>query len=201
MSVIRQRYNEKCNTWSDIYEHLPTLYKYALDCNHITECGVRFVTSSYAFAYGLLHKENAKLVQVDPSLSNEVRVFKEECDQENVPTIFYNQSDLDCPIESTDLLFIDTWHIYAQLKRELSRWHSSVNKYIIMHDTTVDEWSGESVRCGQNTEDQSRESGFPEEEIRKGLWPAIEEFLRDHPEWILKERFTNNHGLTVLARV
>jgi hypothetical protein len=50
-------------------------------------------------------------------------------------------------------------------------------------------------------EKEIRESGFSEEEIRKGLWPAVEEFLIDHPEWRLKERFTNNNGLTVLERV
>jgi hypothetical protein len=39
------------------------------------------------------------------------------------------------------------------------------------------------------------------EEINRGVWPAIEEFLAAHPEWILKERFTNNNGLTILQRV
>ena len=200
MSILKQRYNEKCNVWSDIYEHLPTLYKYAIESNHITECGVRFVTSSYAFAYGLIGKPNSKLIQIDPSLSQQVTNFKSECELENVNTVFYNQSDLECPLENTDLLFIDTWHVYAQLKRELDRWNPYVKKYIIMHDTTVDEWDGESVRCGQDTLSQSKSSGFPEDEIRKGLWPAIEEFLITHPEWKLKERFTNNHGLTVLFR-
>jgi hypothetical protein len=52
-----------------------------------------------------------------------------------------------------------------------------------------------------NIEEESIESGLTEEEIRKGLWPAVEEFLVDHPEWVLKERYTNNNGLTVLERV
>jgi hypothetical protein len=38
------------------------------------------------------------------------------------------------------------------------------------------------------------------EEINNGLWPAVVEFLEENPEWYLKERFTNNHGLTILAR-
>ena len=45
------------------------------------------------------------------------------------------------------------------------------------------------------------ESGLTEEEIRKGLWPAVEEFLIEHPEWKLKERYTHNNGLTILQRV
>jgi hypothetical protein len=103
-------------------------------------------------------------------------------------------------MEYTDLLFIDTWHVYGQLKKELARWNGHVAKYIILHDTTVDGEVGESVRLGNNIEEESKESGLTEEDIRRGIWPAVEEFLIEHPEWVLKERFTNNNGLTVLAR-
>lgn len=39
-----------------------------------------------------------------------------------------------------------------------------------MHDTTVDEIYGETIRCYMNAEEQSIESGIPVEEINKGLW-------------------------------
>ena len=102
--------------------------------------------------------------------------------------------------QNYDITFIDTWHIYGQLKRELDKFSKTTNKYIIMHDTTVDEIYGETIRLGWNAEEQSRESGFPVEEINKGLWPAVEEFLQNNSDWYLKERFTNNNGLTILAR-
>ena len=70
-----------------------------------------------------------------------------------------------------------------------------------MHDTTVDEWDGESIRGRFDLEKQSRESGWPVSEIGKGLWPAIEEFLTAHDEWELDRRLINNNGLTVLRRV
>ena len=69
-----------------------------------------------------------------------------------------------------------------------------------MHDTTVDEWQGETIRLGMNAVQQSLDSGFPIEEINAGLWPAIEEFLKNNPEWVLHERFTNNNGLTILKK-
>jgi len=53
---------------------------------------------------------------------------------------------------------------------------------------------------GWNAEAQSREHGIPVDEIKKGLWPAISEFLNDHPEWKLELRLFNNNGLTVLSR-
>lgn len=200
MSLL-EIYESKANTRSDINEHLPTLKRYADDCNIIVECGVRTVISSYAFAASLAKRSNTVLTLVDPSKSANVDLFLTECNNENLNAQFFHQSDLECLLIQTDLLFIDTWHVYGQLKRELARWHSSVNKYIIMHDTTIDEWKGETLRVGWDAKTQSLETGIPEEEITKGLWPAIEEFLQEHPEWKLKERFTNNNGLTILERV
>ena len=47
--MIENYYNNLVNTPSDINEHLPTLRKYAEECDHITEMGVRWIVSTYAF--------------------------------------------------------------------------------------------------------------------------------------------------------
>jgi hypothetical protein len=202
MSIIEDKYKKECAfTEGDIFEHLPTLYKYGLECSHVTEMGVRSVVSSYAFANALKNRSNTKLIQVDLDTNENVFKFKEECAAENLPVVFYQANSIYCPREKTDILFIDTWHVYGQLKRELNYWHTYVDKYIIMHDTTIDEWLGESIRCTRNTSVESKRTGIPENEIRMGLWPAIDEFLEAHPEWKIHERFTNNNGLTVLKRV
>ena len=72
-----------------------------------------------------------------------------------------------------------------------------------MHDTTVDEWDGETIRSiySMNAEKQSKETGIPIEEINKGLWPAISEYINENPEWKIKERYTNNNGLTILEKI
>ena len=199
-SMLRSRYAGKCTIPCDINEHLPTLLKYAKQCDSVTECGVCNIVSSYAFATGLLGNPNGVFKMVDPYRSHNIDMFTDMCEREGIRVKYFKDSDLTCPCEETDLLFIDTWHVYAQLKRELAHWHSHVKKFIVMHDTTVDEWYGESVRGNHDIARQSRESGFPPEEIAKGLWPAITEFLRAHPEWKIEERFTNNNGLTVLSR-
>jgi len=100
-----------------------------------------------------------------------------------------------------DMIFIDTWHIYGHLKRELEKMHSYAKKYIVMHDTEIDKIHGESIRVGSNIKLQSIESGYPEEEITCGLQKAIDEFLQNHPEWRIKDQFTHNNGLTTLERV
>jgi hypothetical protein len=201
-SFIERGYIKHCKNQSDINEHLPTLYKYASECSHITECGVRNAVSSYAFAYALSKKENSKHVLIDICGCESLNLFLDECEFENLNAIFYEESDLICPIEKTDLLFIDTWHVYGHLKRELARWNRYVSKYIILHDTTIDGELGESLRDPNNhdIEKEAKDTGLTEEEVRKGLWPAVEEFITEHPEWKIKKRYTNNNGLTILER-
>ena len=113
-----------------------------------------------------------------------------------------------------DLLFIDTWHVYGHLKRELDHHHANVQKYIIMHDTEGDAVLGESVRFWSDFGVGDRGSrglkayvkhmadamGYTEDEASRGLHPAIDEFLVAHPEWSIHAVFTNNNGLTILKK-
>lgn len=209
MDLIEQNFrllclNQKSNTNSvDIMEHLPTLYNYAKECNSVFETGVRGCVSSWAFLYGLLNNNvgHKKLFLNDITVCNidELLAVSKKFDNINVKYEWKNNLLLELN-ENYDITFIDTWHIYGQLKRELSKFSKITNKYIIMHDTTVDEIYGETIRCGWDAKTQSDESGFPVDEINKGLWPAVVEFLEQNPEWYLKERFTNNNGLTILAK-
>jgi hypothetical protein len=199
--MLEDYYFEKSQTPSDIYQHLVVLREYAGKCDSVVECGVREVVSSYAFAVGLKSNPNNSYILVDPYKSKQIDPFLQMCKDEGVNASFCNMSDLDCPLSKTDLLFIDTWHVYGHLKRELAYWHSSVKKYIIMHDTTVDEWQGETIRMRYDANQQQLDSGIPIEEILKGLWPAVQEFLDQHPEWKIEKRFTNNNGLTILTRL
>lgn len=200
--LCANRHQTKCSV--DIMEHLSTLCKYANECDSIFETGVRGCVSSWAFLYGLLHNNsspNKKVLLLNDITECDVVDLLEVSKQFDI-TVHYEWKnnlllDLD---QNYDITFIDTWHVYGQLKRELDKFSKTTNKYIIMHDTTVDEIYGETIRCRWNAEEQSRESGFPVEEINRGLWPAVEEFLQNNSDWYLKERFTNNNGLTILAR-
>lgn len=218
IEYIKRKYFYLCNTHSDINEHLPILYKYATECNSVFETGVRGCVSSWAFALGLLTPNQpsfntatahipARLLCNDITRCDIKELLAQTNHNNNLSISYLWKNNLDIDLEkelynqSFDLLFIDTWHIYGQLKRELNKFHSITNKYIIMHDTTIDEIDGETIRCKWDAEEQSKTSGIPAEEINKGLGPAIDEFLNEHPEWILKEKLTNNNGLTVLMRV
>jgi len=188
-SFLPDMYTQLCNKKSDINEHLPTLRRYAEQCDTIVECGVRTVVSSWAF------KVCKQLWMIDPERSPEVDEFLKLHKHAH----FLEGSDLDVPLKKCDLLFIDTYHVYGQLKRELERWHNSVSKYIILHDTEVDAEYGESIRCHHNIPQMSKLTGIPIHEITKGLKPALDEFLAT-TDWKIEEHFTNNNGLTVLSK-
>ena len=206
---IVDKFKNLCNMPLDINEHLPTLYKYAKECNSVLECGVRGCISSWAFAYGLIDNHNnndnnttKKLIlndivvcDIDDFLNNTKYISDLKIDYKWC-------SDLDLELdENVDLVFIDTLHVYGQLKRELAKFSKISNKYIIMHDTTVDEIYGECIRLNWNIQDMSKTTNLPESELTKGLKYAIDEFLIDNNEWVIHDVYTNNNGLTVLKRI
>jgi hypothetical protein len=203
MEIIISRYNELCHKQSDINEHLPTLFRYAKECSRIIECGVRGCVSSWALVHGLL--ENGQ--ETRSILMNDIR----ECD---IDAILDATSSLDIDVryewksnllievdEPVDLVFIDTYHVYGQLRRELAHFGPMTKKYIIMHDTTVDGITSESIRNNHDIQAKMEETGYSEEDIKEGLWRAVEEFVAQFPEWKIKERFVNNNGLTVLEKI
>lgn len=206
MNYIEEKYKNVCNTPSDINEHLPVLFKYAKDCDTIIECGVRYCISSWALIYGLLCGNggtNKKLILNDINLDkcNLDELISYTTDLP-IEIKYACVNDLDLQIEHNyDMVFIDTWHVYGQLKRELNKFAPITNKYIIMHDTTVDEIYGETIRMNLNANLQSIQTGIPLNEINCGLGKAIYEFLElNHNDWELIEKLTNNNGLTVLKR-
>eukprot|EP00026_Physarum_polycephalum_P010465 Phypoly_transcript_10629.p1 GENE.Phypoly_transcript_10629~~Phypoly_transcript_10629.p1 ORF type:complete len:412 (+),score=85.86 Phypoly_transcript_10629:60-1238(+) len=190
---------------SDINEHIPTLYEYARECTAIAEFGVRGVVTTWAFLRGLRDSKKLgikKLYCVDLKKSDNIQYAESAAGKNNITLEFKKGNDLSVSLkQGVDLLFIDTWHVYAQLKLELEIHAWNVRKYIILHDTAIDGEKGEAVRAHQNVAALAKETGFSEGDIKKGLGKAIQEFLANYPNWKVREVFTNNNGLTILERV
>ena len=203
MDLVKSKHEYLSNTTSDINEHLPTLYEYATKCESIIELGVRKCASTWSLIYGLLNNNSdKKSILVNDILECDINELLHATKDLNIVVKYEWINDLELNIDNNvDLTFIDTWHIYGQLKRELNKFSEITNKYIIMHDTTVDAIEGETLRFSLDAEAQSKESGIPVEEIKCGLWRAIEEFLENNQNWKLRERYHNNNGLTILERI
>lgn len=204
MDIIKEHFQKLCNTTpSDINEHLPTLYNYASNCESIIELGVRESVSSWAFVYGLLNNNsNKKKILLNDISPCDITKLLAATDNLDIDVKYEWKNDLELEItENVDMTFIDTWHVYAQLKRELDKFSVFTNKYIIMHDTTVDEIYGETIRLDWDAVKQSENTGFPVEEINCGLGKAIIDFLNENPNWKILEKYTNNNGLTILTKI
>ena len=192
MYDLEQIVNQIYRTPSDINEHIPALIEYASECETITEMGVRAITSTWAFL-GAAPKKLISYDMEDPShYGSSIQTVYDVAKQYGLNFKFIKTDVLKIDIEETDLLFLDTWHAYDQLKAELEKHSSKAKKYIIIHDTTSYEFRDEPL-TSENTFEGEKSSG-------KGLWPAITEFLDSHNEWELHKRYVNNNGLTVIKR-
>lgn len=189
-NFILEKFEKEKNNATDINQHLETIRKYASECEHVTEMGVRGIISTWA----LLAAKPKKIVCYDVSNIN-VSEPKKASEEDGIEFIFINADVLTVSIEKTDLLFIDTLHRYLQLKKELEAHASNVNKYIIMHDTTTFGTIDEPIY-------QSNCKLLNINSEKQGLVPALEEFMisEEGKNWKIKEVFTNNNGLTVIER-
>jgi hypothetical protein len=182
MNFFEREYEQYRVIPSDINENLHYLHELALQCNHITEFGVRDAISTRAFL-----NTNAKLTSYDFEYNADVALLFEKANEyaKNAQYIIADVRKIE--IEETDLLFIDTWHCYEQLKIELALHHKKARKYIAFHDTYT---------YGLIAEDnyiEKSQSGL-------GLLPAIVEFMTENPEWKFKINITNNNGLMILEK-
>jgi len=183
MSLIEKNYQRVLtgDQSVDIVEHLPVLRKYAEKCDHITELGVRWIVSTWAF----LAANPKRMISFDLEYPNvyggNLPELMQAIEETDIRYWFQKANDLEIEIEETDLLFIDTLHTYEQLRQELFLHGNKSRKYIIFHDTYT--------------------FGLVGQDGQKGLLPAIAEFLQSNPQWIVIEDLKNNNGLMVLGKV
>lgn len=174
--TIEEHYQDLCLKPSDIYQHLPTLKKYATGCDFVVEFGVRGMASTWA----LLAGKPKQMISVDivhPSVHGaDIWEVYDACNAEQIDWEFVQKSSLHIELPECDLLFIDTLHTYDQLTAELEKHSPKVRKFIAMHDTNL--------------------AGDPDR-----MRPAVNDFLDRHLDWGIVEWFENNNGLTIISPI
>jgi hypothetical protein len=190
---LEQVVNQLHTTPSDINEHMPTIIKYGSECETITEMGVRGIFSTWGWLACGPKKLTCYDLHDPAKWGGDIQSVYDTAEAYDLNFEFKIADVLKIEIEQTDLLFIDTWHAYDQLKQELKLHSGKVNKYICFHDTTSFEFEDETNEHENTWEGKS--SG-------KGIWPAIEEFLEENKtEWVLEKRFKNNNGFTIIKKI
>lgn len=210
-------YKQLCDTPSDINEHLPTLRKYASKCSRVAELGVRGCVSAVALAQGLIDsscvtmedmKPMKKLYLYDILHEIDISSLEEGCFTNGI-TIYdhFGMNDLDVEDygDKYDMLFIDSAHNYPHAYEELNKFGKNTEKYILLHDTTIDGLKSEYVRLGYEPNHYKQlveyyKNKYTEDEFRQGLQFAINRFLEENPEWKIRRQYENNNGLTILHK-
>lgn len=164
-----------CGTPSDVWKHCPTLCALSQRCRHVTEFGTRYGVSTVA----LLAGRPKRLTTYDVQRRWTVDVLERVATDTRFQFCQGDTTQID--IEPADLLFVDTKHTYAQLKRELDRHAEKSRRYLVFHDTST---------FGHRGED-----GGP------GLRQATDEFLSAAVGgWNVLLDCHENNGLIVLER-
>lgn len=178
MRLIDRLYQQAANNPSDIWEHIPLLREVAEQYRHVTEFGTRFGVSTVA----LLAAEPDVFITYDREPQDSVKMIETAAKNLTNTRFECRIADVrEIEIEPTDFLFIDTWHIESQMDIELRRHADKVHSMIGFHDTETFGLVGESPG-------------------HRGIWYAIDRFLKEHPEWEIRERRANNNGLTLIGR-
>jgi len=176
-NIFQKEYENAKNTPSDINENVHILYDLAKECKTVVEMGVRTGVSTRAFL-----NADVELLAFDLFIDSRVYDLFDKAKKAGKKVQYIKEDVLNIEIEETDLLFIDTYHTYDQLRKELQLHGNKAKKYIAFHDTHTFGLKGEDGK------DQ------------KGLMTAIIEFMIENPHWKFKINRTNNNGLMVIER-
>lgn len=173
--TIDEMYSIFCEKRSDIFKHLPDLKRYSSMSEHVTEFGIRKGNSTIA----LLAGRPKRLVSYDIRPKIKYEMLRELAK----PTEFILkiENTLKTVIEPTDFLFIDTYHTYTQIKKELELHGNVPRKFLAFHDTRT---------YGSRGEDKKR----------PGIMAGINEFIDSNPHWKIDLVKKNNNGFIVLVR-
>lgn len=200
--LIETIFYECANEASSI-EYYSALRKLANQYSHVTELGAYHLGSSFAILLGLLENPSPSksLLAIDCGIPPKYRLqlAQTAAKQIGIQFSFLQANDFDIELQPTDMLNIDTYHTYRHLTYELEKFSPIVRSTIVLHDTSAPFGYYDENAHAPNWDIESR---YPPhiDRTKMGLWSAVTDFLKLHPEWELIERNTNGPGFTVLRR-
>lgn len=198
--ILKEMYAYSAKQPSSTSEHLPILRELAMECSSVVEIGLRAMVSTWGILMGLSEHPFSPRTYLGIDIASPPPDLLELAEYlaatHDITFTFWKKNDRDVDIPPAEMLFIDSLHTYCHLTYELETFAPKITKYIAMHDTS-EPWG----KC----DDELYHGDYSEypgsiDRNKRGLWPAVEDFLARHPEWTLFERRYNNHGFTVLRR-
>lgn len=188
--TLEELYQQHCKSGTAIAAHLPRLRALAAGCTFVAEFGVKSGASSTALLLGAEYVSSFDIVESAQAKALKALVG----DRWN----YQIEDSRTVTAGSTDLLFIDSLHTYAQVQAELSRHADHVKRYLIFHDTITFGSVGAKGETGEQIWPYQRGQSVRLEAL--GIRPAIDELMIRDPTWRIVAHYTDSHGLLVLER-
>ena len=198
----------------DIAEHLPVLRRMCADpdTRSCTEIGVRRAFATYAFVSAAMARLRdapagappPPTIQlhdmvIHPEVRELVAFLHAECPALDIQWV--EGDDLTTPIAPADVVLLDTWHTYKQLRQELRLVASGairVRRALALHDTFS--FAGHDEKLPGRNKVPVDEQLYDGVEPDKGLRPAVDRFLGENRgAWRMLDDRENCAGLAILA--
>jgi hypothetical protein len=184
--------NEKiCDTDTNPKSPFSKLKELAIGCDTIVELG----TGEGRTTMALLSGKPRRMYSYDLNESVNSQSISAAAADAGTNYTFTKGSTLEISIPECDLLFVDTVHLYSQVKYELEYHGSKAKKYII--------FSGTETFGHLEQEDGVDYSKVKAVSLKSphGIVPAINEFLDKNPEWFIAYQTPDNSGLVVIQKI
>lgn len=161
----------------DLDQHLELLRDLGSRVDQVT-----VITKRREAALGFLAGRPAELIVYDREVDPLYQRLQEWAETEAVHLSVTTLTDFDLPpIESTELLFLDTVHSAEQLRRDLAAHGAGVRRFLVIRGTGA---------FGERAEGDAEQPG---------LLHALREWLRENPEWFVVHHTAEQYGMTVLG--
>lgn len=194
--AIERLYREYLVDGNSIAAHMPTLRDLAYGCRTVVELGCQFGKGATALLLGCTDDGNdGVLHSVDLHATGQAR---ELVARAGGCMIFHECDTRTAPIPPCDMMFVDSFHSFAQVDAELKAHASKVRKYIAFHDTITFGTIAAADDRGNFSMTQNRGQMIPLEKL--GVLPAVVDLLMRDPSWQVIRNDKHGHGLIVLER-
>ena len=180
----------------NIREHLDDLTEEASKYDTIVELGRQNMCSTLALLLG----KPKKFITVDVDEPSQRWFYRKDiaenyCEALGIEYEYRIADTLKMEPIKCEMMFIDTFHSYEQLYRELNIYNNDVSNTIVMHDT---------VSFGQIDEPSSaiKTELLDKRFINKaGLANALDDFLKENSHWTKSRIETKNNGMSYIIRI
>lgn len=178
MASLDELYAEACNKVSDVFMHCPTIREFASRCQHVTELGL----NSSGVCISIMAGQPPMFIAYGKNQNIIDALAKKLPESAGRTHLKVRIGDpLSIQIEQTEMLVLDTYHSYSQLKQELLKHAGSVTKYLVIVSSYAFASRGEDGNS-------------------PGIMDAVLEFLEKNNHWEIVFNERKNNGLLILQR-